>query len=85
MQPAPAPLPVPGQSPTTSKNTLKTPPQTIFKKGGFFKKPTLSDFSETPPLPHRPPLPALAPHPSPLAPPPPENFYGGCPGNHGQA
>ena len=34
-----------------SKNTLKTPPQTIFKKGeGFSNPPTLSDFSEPPPL-----------------------------------
>ena len=33
-----------------SKNTLKTPPRTIFKKGGGFSKPpTVSDFSETPP------------------------------------
>ena len=33
-----------------SKNTLKTPPRTILKKGGGFSKPpTVSDFSETPP------------------------------------
>ena len=33
-----------------SKNTLKTPPRTIFKKGGGVSKPpTVSDFSETPP------------------------------------
>ena len=35
---------------SASKNTLKTPPRTIFKKGGVFSKPpTLSDFSEPPP------------------------------------
>ena len=34
---------------SVSKNTLKTPPQTIFKKGGGSKTPTLSDFSNPPP------------------------------------
>ena len=33
---------------SASKNTLKTPPQTIFKKGGGSKPPTLSDFLEPP-------------------------------------
>ena len=38
-----------GNGVSMSKNTLKHPSQTIFKKGRGSKPPTLSDFSEPPP------------------------------------
>ena len=86
-------------SPQEAKKIFLTatlvPPQHRIQKflpvGNFFyHNPPLSPLGpqtpppEPPPGCPPPPWPAQ-PHPNPLAPPPPQNFFGGCPGYHGQA
>ena len=71
-----------------STATLPPPPrrvQKILPAGVFFyPNPPLPQLAHRPPPKPPPPLPPK-PHPTHLAPSPPQNFYGGCPGYHGQA